>query len=60
MRFHLEQEQTNRAVLQSVQIQSVVLNQSIKMKTENSRELVKVKRMKTRSGTSERLNRSLM
>lgn len=32
MRFHLEWEHTNGAILQSVQIQPVVLNQSIKKK----------------------------
>lgn len=61
MRFHLEWEYINAPfILQSVQIQPVVLNQSIKKKTKNSRGLVKVERVKTPSGNSERLNWSLI
>ena len=60
MRFHLEWEYLNGVILQSVQIQPVVLNQSIKKRTKNSRGLVKAGRMKTPSGNSERLNQSLI
>lgn len=60
MRFHLEWEHINGVILQSLQIQPVVLNQSIKKKTKTSRGLVKAEGMKTPSGTSERLNQSLI
>lgn len=61
MRFHLEWEYINAPfIMQSVQIQPVVLNQSIKKKTKNLRGLVKVERVKTPSGNPERLNWSLI
>lgn len=58
MRLHLNWESINRVIWQPVQIQSVVLNHSIK-KTNNSRGLVKDERMKTFC-QSKRLRQSLV
>lgn len=60
MRFHLERDYTTGAILWSVRIQPVFLNQNINKKTKKSRGLVKIERMKTTSHSPGRLNQSLI